>query len=242
MKTLQVINASTDAKQIAYRSIEEIKRDLLAIRDSIVKPTNVDNIHSGLLNLKVPLSNRSQIMENLDLIQYYDNVAKQLVSIKAQLTYAFKDKPDYTEVKNQIKELNTALENKMGDLLKKTHSFCWRSLDKQSKSELKQLTKQLQKEYPAKVFLLLDSIVYHGKPELVYRYYIRLSNVKDDTQYVYPHYYILVTKLKDDWYVNTSVLFKLVRFITFGHLVKRRTSLFQDILLKIKQELQRDGL
>lgn len=239
MRTLKIINASS--RQIAYRTIGEIISELEDLRSACVFPKKVKSVHNGLNSIP-HLKHRPEIIENLNLLHYYDEQAKKLVSIKSQLTYAFKDSPDYRQTYQMVKDINAELTKSVADILKITHRYCWANVAPDIKKDLTNIQKAISTKYKGKFFMLVDTIKYKSKDHLAYRFYIRLDNVSDDTGFIYPHYYIMLTSFNDDWYINTGAFFRLIRFMDPGSKIKVSDNLAKSLMFAIQQTLNKDGL
>lgn len=233
MRTLKIINASS--RQVAYRTIGELITGLEELRSLSVFPKKVKNIHNNL-NAISGLKNRQEIIENLNLIHYYDDIAKRLVSIKSQLTYAFKDSPDYKATYKLVQDINKELIKSTSDIMKALHKYCWANTDTKVKAKLTTIQRLLSTKYKGKFFMLLDAIKLDSKDRLVHRFYIRLDNVADDTGFTYPHYYIMLTLIGNTWFINTGAFFRLIRFNDPGDQIKG------DLLKAIRDTMNKDGI
>ena len=227
MRTLKIINASS--RQIAYRTIGEIISELEDLRSACVFPKKVKSVHNSL-NSVPHLKHRPEIVENLNLLHYYDEQAKKLVSIKSQLTYAFKDSPDYRQTYQMVKDINAELTKSVANVAPDI------------KKDLTNIQKAISTKYKGKFFMLVDTIKYKSKDHLAYRFYIRLDNVSDDTGFIYPHYYIMLTFFNNDWYINTGAFFRLIRFMDPGSKIKVSDNLAKSLMFAIQQTLNKDGL
>ena len=237
MRTLKIINASS--RQIAYRTIGEIISELEDLRSMCVFPKKVKNVHNALNSIP-QLKHRSEIIENLNLLHYYDEQAKKLVSIKSQLMYAFKDSPDYRQTYQMVKDINAELTKSVSDILKITHRYCWANVAPNIKKDLTNIQRAISTKHKGKFFI--DTIKYERKDHLAHRFYIRLDNVSDDTGFIYPHYYIMLTLFNGEWYINTGAFFRLIRFMDPGSKIKVSDNLAKNLMFAIQQTLNKDGI
>lgn len=236
MRTLKIINASS--RQVAYRTIGEIISELEEVRRQSVFPSDVKNIHNKL-NSVPNINHRKEIITNLNLVHYYDELAKKLVSIKSQLTYAFKDSPEYRSTYNLVKDINKEITKSVSDTLKTLNKFCWENVPADIKKSITLIKRTIATKYKGKFFTLMDVIRHKNKNIVVHRFYLRLDNVQDDTGFVYPHYYIMLTHT-NGWHINTGAFFRLIRFMDSGTPIKGATA--KDIMTAISNTLTKDGI